>query len=203
LSNQGYIVREQLQSTVSGLLEKQDRIFTSSLVIPQEFSGVDIPMPIAFIGANNYTSFEANLYFSSVQYERLNGFAQKFDSAKFVTIDYTPSIFFREFNAFYSNFASNYVSTIIQIGETYYADTLFQERVYLTSYGSNGDAPFNVYSRKISMQIKKEDFLEAETKGFAISHVFQDIVVGGLFTVSTQCSLYTPRQNSLFISIYN
>jgi hypothetical protein len=53
------------------------------------------------------------------------------------------------------------------------------------------------------MQMKKEDFLEAETKGFAISHVFQNMYVGGQPTVSDQCSLFTPRSNSLFISIYN
>jgi hypothetical protein len=203
LSNEQYIVREQLQSTVSGLLDKQDRLFTSSLVIPQEFSGVEVPMTLAFIGFNGYTYFEANQYFSSVQYEKLEGFSKRFDTAQFVTIEYTPSIFFSEFSISYSNFASNYVSTLIQIGDTYYADTLFKERTYLTVYGSNGSAPSNVYSRKIIMQMRKEDFLEAETKGFAISHVFQNMYVGGQPTVSDQCSLFTPRSNSLFISIYN
>ncbi len=201
LSNQGYIYRNQLQSTVD-YFYNIEKYFTSSLAIPETFSKKQVPMINAYMGSNAYIYTEMNQYFSSVQYQSLGGYSKKFDTGSFVTIEYTPNIFFSALiNA--SNYNSNHVSTFIQIGDTYYLDTMFRERKYMTSLGSNAGNPSNVYSRKIIMQMNKDDFLQAETKGFAISHIFTNIVLGGGYTISTQCALYTPRSNALFISIYN
>jgi hypothetical protein len=202
LSNEGYINSNQFQSTVTGLLT-QDNFFTSSLVIPQEFSQTQVKMSNFYFGNMTYDRVEYNQYFSSVQYEKLVGYASKFKTAQFVTIEYTPNIFFSELNNNYSNLNDYYISTIVQIGDTYYPFSRFRERSYFTVFGSNGTGPSNVYSRKMYLQMNKDDFLEAEENGFAIAHIFQNIIAYAQWTVSTQISLYTPRSNALFISIYN
>jgi hypothetical protein len=198
-TNSNYLTINQLVSTTR-YFETITRQFFSSLTIPSEYSQQQTTMIPIFAGQSYGPNNTSNFYFSSIQYPSLGGYNQVLQNAQYVTIEYTPTIFFSPYNEppYIDNFFPS-LSTGIQIGSNFLPATLFKQQFV---------APFsisNVYSKKLCIQLDRNNLLSAQSNGFSIVHIFENIKdeYSDYFRFTTDVGLYTSRSNSLFISIYN
>jgi hypothetical protein len=221
-----YVLLQDLQST-SQYFENTSRHFISSLTIPSDYSDVTVDMIPIFQGQTYSGTYDSlmgsNLYFSSIFYTNLNGFDTVIQNARFITIEYTPVFIFSggQEPPYITGVYNPAFSTGIQIDSTFIPTTLFQGKVFAPFeedfYSAVGTS--NVFSKKIIMQLDRENFLSAKTNGFSIVHVFENLYPiegGGGYggyggyggggdnpRFETLVKLNSPRSNALFISIYN
>ena len=201
LSNANYVTSLNLQSTTS-FFENFTRQFVSTIILPTTLDKQQVDMTRIFLGTGGTAS---NFYFSSLQFTALGGFESVIQNAQFVTLEYTPVLFFPPSETYSSNYNPT-LSTGVQIGDTFYPLTLHRTKVatpsridYYTATGSS-----NLFSEKLQLQMDRQSFLTASSDGFSIVHVFENpFSNGNMFTYASNVSLFTPRSNAFFISIYN
>ncbi len=218
LNGIGFVSTLSLQSTVEGLeglsyvsssnLQSSSlyflnytKQFESSIILPTLLDKQQVSTTDLFSGGFN----KSNFYFSSVQFESLGGFDSVLQNARFVTLEYTPVLFFPPASAYASNYTPT-LSTGVQIGPTFQEQTLFRSKVITPSkidvYTDTGSS--NPYTGKIQMQMDRETFLSASSNGLAIVHLFENNFSNtNMFVFESNVSLFTPRSNAFFISIYN
>ena len=200
-TNSNYLGINQLVSTTR-YFETITRQFFSSLVLPSAYSQQQTTMVPIFAGQSYGANNTSNFYFSSIQYPSLGGYNQVLQNAQYVTIEYTPNIFFSEIQnpPTIDGPFNPTLSTGIQIGSNFLPATLFKQQ-FLAPF----DIFSNAYSKKLCIQLDRNNFLNAQSNGFSIVHIFENITdsFGNFFRFTTDVGLYTPRSNSLFISIYN
>jgi hypothetical protein len=203
LANLNFITTENLQSTTS-FFANYTRQFVSTIVLPTTLFQQQVNMIPLFSGGMDYS----NYYFSSVQFESLGGFEQVMQNAQYVTLEYTPVLLFPSKATFSSNYNPT-LSTGVQIGETFLENTLYRTQFrtpsLLTEFYFTGAS--NPFSEKIQLQMDRQTFLTASSNGLSIVHAFENLYsntfFGPAFAFESNVSLFTPRSNAFFISIYN
>ena len=215
----GYVNATNLASTSASFLNLT-RQFTSSIPIPTNFTAQPTTM-IPLFGGPKYPQFDtytavdymgSNYYFSSLQFAALGGFGEVLQNARFVTIEYSPVIFFSPYTEIpeITEVFLPTVSTGVQIGSDFLHKTLFREKFLPAFFNPpyTNDGASNIYSKKILIQLDRSSFLTATTNGFAIAHIFENLVnttdaCNVYYRFEDVVRLYSPASNSLFISIYN
>jgi hypothetical protein len=200
LAKLNLITRSNLQST-SVYFESYTRQFESSIVLPTTLNQQQVDMTDLFSGGFD----RSNFYFSSVQFETLGGFESVMQNAKYVTIEYTPVLLFPPVATYASNYTPT-LSTGVQIKENFQHQTLFRSKVVTPSridaYTNTGSS--NPFTGKLQMQMDRDTFLTASSNGLSIVHLFENVFSNvNMFVFESNVSLYTPRSNAFFISIYN
>lgn len=214
LSGIGYLSTSALTSSAL-FFQTYTKQFTSSLILPTNLYRQITTMQPAFAGVQGSNPESSNYYFSSVQFSQLSGFETVLQNARYVTLEYTPCLFFSRRNQIdltYQESEVGTLSTIVQIQNTIHHDTLYSDTFPLNANITNtyyDTGPSNIYSKKIYMQMSKDTFIQAQTHGLAISHVmerfyFSDICTMQLvYNIEDSVSIFTPRSNAFLISIYN
>ena len=151
-----------------------------------------------------------NYYFKSVEFESLSGFDSLLQNAKYVTLEYTPTILISPWdsNNFYNFKYRPAISTGIEVGGTFIPNSVYVTRFSAPNPVESNVLPpisSNVFSKKIVMQLDRQNFLNAATNGLSIVHVFENLTDFYLtyLAYTVDVSIFTPRSNALFISIYN
>lgn len=203
-----FITSENLQST-SLFFENYTRHFVSTIILPPTLFQQQVNMTALFSGADLGGGIGfSNFYFSSLRFESLGGFDSVIQNAQFVTLEYTPVLFFPPKAGGSSNYNPT-LSTGVQIGTTFLADTLHRTKIICPSesdiYTAVGAS--NLFSEKIQLQMDRQTFLTASANGLSIVHLFENLYSnaysGGSYVYNSNVSLFTPRSNAFFISIYN
>lgn len=198
-----FLTSENLQSTTS-FFENYTLQFMSTIVLPTTLFEVSTTMIPLFSGGMQLSNF----YFSSLQFERLGGFEQVIQNAQYVTLEYTPVLLFSPAALNSSNYNPT-LSTGVQIGNTFLENTLYRTNIVASSRidpiflpGSINSR--NPFSQKIQLQMDRQTFLTASSNGLSIAHTFENSFDGfNIFAFHSNVSLFTPRSNAFFISIYN